>query len=774
MNTPSHAVNSSNEYSINEHGRVTPIDLLDNLFYFRWHFIVTFVVVTTLAVAYAFISTPIYAADVLIQVEEKKGTSLGALTQVANALGAQQSPVLGEIEILRSRSVVGRAVDNLKANIEVGINNRVPIIGNLLARLLPKDDKGYTVPLWKNSNYSWGGERLKFEELTVEPKLIGKRLLLVVGANKSWQLFDTEKNKIAEGDGINRLVNGVNGKLRIEIAELHAQPNTEFSVIVYSIQSRVVQILERYSAVETKRQSSIIKLTYENPNPSFSAVMLNEIADSYLQQNISRRSEEAELSLKFLNDELPKLRTKLDAAEKALNEFRSKSRTMDITSEIRELLVRATSIEKAQLELDLKRREYAVRYDNSHPLMKSVISQLEGVKVEAAELSSQIGRLPLVEQNYIRLARDVQVNNQLYVSLLNNAQQLQIAKAGTTGNVAIVDRALVPEKPSRPRKSVIAAFGALFGLLLGFVLCQTLALISKVVRDPKKLEIDTGYPALAVIPLDFEQMETASSVEKRIYLLAKEKPNASSVEALRSLRTSLMFRLSEKQNAKIVLITSAVPAQGKSFISNNLSYLIAATNKKVLLIEADIRLATARNYINFDASSPGLSSILKDGLIPKSVILKEVFPNMDYLPAGPTVRNPGDLLATNRMEAVIKELAEEYEFIVIDSPPLLPVHDARFLGKSADATLFVVRQDSVSLGEVRDALDVFGKSGNEIDGLVFNGFVPSSLRYGYGYGYSQSWYGNKYRNKYYGGRYGRRYGAYAPYGVTNSDNDQKN
>ena len=765
MNLKSTQSDTNNGSSLLEDKTFSIVDLIDNLFYFRWHFIVTFFLVTLIAVVYAVISTPIYSADVLIQVEERKGTSLGALTQVANALGAQQSPVLGEIEILRSRSIIGRAVDALKANIEVEVDNRVPILGNWLSRILKKDSDGLSKPLWASS-MAWGGEILRFDELAVPKSLWGVPLYLTVGESQSWKLAENNGVVLAHGKGTNVLVAGDGEDVRVEIAMLRARAGTRFRITVYSIQSRVIQILEKFSAIEAKRQSNILRLTYENASPGLSAIMLNEIADTYVQQNISKRSEEAELSLRFLEEELPKLRIKLDASERALNEFRSKSKTMDITSEIKELLTQTTSLERTRLELDLKRREYTVRYDSSHPVMQALMSQLSGINAQSTELARQIGRLPLVEQDYIRLARDVQVNNQLYVGLLNNAQQLQIVKAGTTGNVAIVDRAVPPERPLRPKKSLIAAVGALLGLIFGFIICQALAIISKVVRDPKKLELETGLPTLAVIPLDDEQMEISIETKKKSYLLSKEKPNASSVEAIRSLRTSVAFLLSEKSRSKVVLITSAVPSQGKSFISVNLCYLIAATGKKVLLIEADIRLASARNYIEYDTTGYGLSTVLKDNIPVDSVILRDVFPNMDYLPAGPTVRNPGDLLAADAMFDLINNLAEQYDYVLIDSPPLLPVHDARSLGRAADVTLFVARQDAVSIAEVHDGIDVFSKAGNQIDGLVFNGFIPSSLRYGYGYAYGYAKYS---RYKQYGQRYGvyngyKRYGKYGKYG----------
>jgi len=203
-----------------------------------------------------------------------------------------------------------------------------------------------------------------------------------------------------------------------------------------------------------------------------------------------------------------------------------------------------------------------------------------------------------------------------------------------------------------------------------------------------------------------------------------------------------------------------VPSQGKSFISANLAYLFAAMGKKVLLIEADVRRASLKRYVDFNSEDPGLSSVLRDGMDAQAVILKDVYENLDFLPAGPRVKNPGDMLSNDKMQELIHNCAEQYDYVVIDSPPLLPVHDARALAKAADLTVFVVRQDMTSISEVREAIDICGKSGSKIDGLIFNAFIPSRIRYGYGYGYH---YYKGYKGKYSKYAY-RRYGyGYKPY-----------
>ncbi len=768
-----------------EGGGFSVVDILENIFFFRWYFLGCFAIVTSLAILYALFASPIFVADTLIQVEEKKGSQLGALSQVAKALDVQQSPVLGEIEIIRSRTVIGQAVDALKANITITVANRFPLVGSWLARIMDKDANGLVKPPWSGTSYAWGGEDLKISKLVMPEKYYGQAFYIKIGPDNTWEFLNDDDQVLVKGQGLEQDFSSEDGRFAVGIEALRARPGTVFSLKMYSTLSKISQILGILTATETKRQSGIIKLTFEDRNPARAALMLNSIANAYVRQNVSRRSEEAEHSLAFLNQELPKLRAQLEVSEQSLNVFRNEKKTIDIPGEIKELLTQATTLEKSRLELELKRKEYAIRYQPDYPLLKAVNSQLAEVKTQADALNKQISQLPQVQQDYIRKARDVEVNNQLYVSLLNNAQQLQIAKAGTVGNVAVVDPAVAPERPARPNKPLTVAIGSLLGLLLGFVVCQALAFLTGVVRDPKKLESAIGLPILAILPLSLDQAEAIEEAQKAketggvlshtgnppAFMLSKDQPTAIAVESLRSLRTSLLFALSEKPRGKVLLMTSAVPSQGKSFISANLAYLFAAMGKKVLLIEADVRRASLKRYIDFNSEDPGLSSILREDFAPEAVILKNVYENLDFLPAGPRVKNPGDMLSNDKMQELIHACAEQYDYVVIDSPPLLPVHDARALAKAADVTAFVVRQDMSSISEVREAIDICDKSGSKIDGLIFNGFIPSRIRYGYGYGYGYKGYKGKY-SKYGYRRYGYGYKPYQAYDKYMDDSEK--
>ncbi len=765
MATDSSDRSNDNRPLIQEEEGLSLIDILENVVYFKWHFIVVASLVFALSVFYAIIATPIYTADVLIQVEEKKGSSLGALNAVAKALDVQQSPVMGEIEILRSRNVIGRAVEAELAHTSIKVGNRLPLVGGWLARLSERGSDGLAKPLWGWGNIAWGGETLTIDEFVVPERYFGKPFNLVVGAAGAWSLVDSEDVTVLQGK-VGQSTQSTDGQFKLWISGMKARPGNHFEIRRYSVPSRVNQILAQMTATETKRQSSVLKLTYEDANPANAARMLNAIADAYLKQNLERRSEEADKSLKFLQEQLPELRKQLEVAEKAFNGFRNREKTIDISGEIKLLLDKTTNIEKLRIESELKRKELLQRYEPSHPVVRALDGQIASLKGDSQALARDISALPNTQQDYIRYARDVEVNNQLYVGLLNNAQQLQVARAGTTGNVAIIDRAVVPERPSRPNKPLTVAIGGLLGLLLGFLASQLLAMMSGIVRDPKKLELKTGIQTFAILPLAAEQADF-DLVDDKPFLLAHEKPTAIVVEALRSLRTALLFALSETPRAKVILITSAAPGQGKSFISVNLAYLMAMAGKRVLLIDADVRRSSLGRYIALPEHPRGLSDVLKDGHSFVDVVRHEVHPHLDMLAAGARVKNPGDLFSKQALADTITSAAEQYDFVVIDSPPVLPVNDAAALSKWADVTVFVARQDAVSQAEVAEALTLLAKSGKPVSGLVFNGYIPSTLRYGYGYGYG---YGYRYRK--YGGHYGKGYGkgyGYSSYGDDDSE-----
>ena len=732
------------------------IDILENIFFFRWYLLSIFCGIFGISVFYAVIATPIYSANALIQVQDRKGSSISAVSQI-DAMSS--SPIVGEIEILSSRSVIGQAINNLKGNISISVDSRLPLLGNFLSSRLGKNVDGLANPLWGDgTSYAWGGEELKLLRFSVPEKSEGAPFYLKVGANNTWTLLNEDGQLMTSGDGFLQESSALGGTLNLSIESFKARPNTVFRLIAYPIEDRVAGIQGALSLMESKRGSNIIKASFESYSPESAATTLNAITAAYLQQNIDRRSQEARRSLEFLDQELPRLKTKLELAEKSLNDFRDQKKTLDVPVEITNILTQATGIEKARAELTMKRGELSLRYEPDHPTMRAIDVQLAGLNRQNDFINKQISVLPEIQQEFFNKSRDVKVNSELYTSLLNNAQQLQIAKAGTTGNVDVVDPAIIPRKASRPNKARIVAIGALLGIFFGVLTCQLLALLAGIVHDPKSLEARLGIPIVGILPYSPEQLENSGAA----LLISAEKPGAQMTEALRSLRTSVIFSLVSKSKSKVILVTSAVPSQGKSFISANLAYSLSTLGKRVLLLEADVRRATMHKYFLLDGQEVGLTGLLTKGFSPQEVITKTVYPGLDLLPAGQKIKNPGDYLATDTMRELVESCAEMYDYVMIDSPPILPIHDSRVLAQYADLTLFVVRQELVSYTEVLEAFKILETTGAEIDGVVYNGFIPSPIRYGYGgYAYAYGYKGKRYGGYQYG--YGGNRAQYSDY-----------
>lgn len=740
---PSSHSSSRHAAAFDDDDSISIADILENLVDHKWLFASVTVLCTLAAGAYALLATPVYTVDSLIQVEDKKGSALGGLSAVAQALDMSTSPVEGEIEIVRSRANVTRAVEALRLLSDARVENRLPLVGNWFANRLARDDSGLAIapalPMVDPERWAWGGERLLLAEFEVPPERLGEPHRLTIGQDGAWTLLDDDGALVLQGRAGAR---AENAGYALRIAELVARPGTRFRLRRHSMWTRVDQIRTELRVSETKRQSGIMRVEYPGTDALESARLVNAIADAYVQQNVQRRAAEAEKSLQFLEEQLPRLRKQVESAEIDLNSFRNRQHTIDIPGEITALLSQSVELEKNRLEIELRLKEGAGRYEPAHPVMRALREQAGSVSTQQKRINERVRALPQVQQEYLRLARDVEVNTQLYVSVLNNAQQLRVARAGTIANVAIVDRAVAPELPTQPRRALVVAVGLLGGLAAGFLLAQLLAALRGRIKDPRDLEAATGLHVLTTMPISPEQRGVDRRRGHQPYLLAQAQPTTGAIEALRTLRLNLQLALADTAGGRTILFTSALPEQGKSFVSANLAYLMASAGQRVLLIDADLRRSSLARYLPVD-NSHGLSNILRDGLDPAPFVATEVAPNLAVLPAGPGVANPGDLLTEERLRRVFDWASARYDAIVVDAPPILPVSDAVVLGRFADVTGFVVRHKRVAQADVTDAVQQYRLSGSEPTGFVFNCFAPSRIRYGYGarYGYYRGKYG---------------------------------
>ncbi|GAA4333630.1 polysaccharide biosynthesis tyrosine autokinase [Pigmentiphaga soli] len=703
-----------------------------------------FVVVLGCGLGYVLLATPIYRADALIQVEANKPSPLSGVQEIADALGTAASPVSGEIEILKSREVIMKALRATNAEIRIS-PKRFPIIGDWIARRasggVPESQ-----PLWGLREYAWGGEALRIEAFNVPDKAYNQTFDLKV-TEQGYDILGSDGQVLASG------VVGQQAKFQIygepasiSVADLRARPETVFHVVRASPITAYRAILNKITVEESGKQSNIIRVSYEDHDINFAQQLVNAVASAYLTQNVERRSAEADQSLKFLSQQLPEIKQNVENAENALNAFRTRTNTVSVEKSADSLLDQAVSIERSRLQLELQRDDLRQRYKPDHPMLKAIESQLGAIAQEAVKVNDTVSRLPAAQRDLLRLQRDAEVNNQLYIALLNNVQQLKVAKAGTIGNVRIIDFAVRDTQPVAPNKPIIVVATAIIGLVLGVIAAFAARALRPTVREISEVEKSTGLVSYASVPESHLQekldLNTKGRGSNSIQLLAVSYPDDPAVESLRSLRTGLAFALMGARDKNIV-ITGATAGLGKSFISANLSALIASSGRRTLLIETDMRRPKLGTYFGYGRVS-GLSDVLAGTAKFENAVLS---PNvgsgiLDVLPSGQIPPNPGELLLSNQFLELINSVQHRYDHIIFDSTPLLPVGDTLAVARCASTIFMVVRAERSTVAEVKDAIRKLEAAGASVKGLIFNGVKRNRVGYGYAYRYYYT-YGKK-------------------------------
>jgi len=720
-------------------------NFLDLLIKNFWSVLATFFAVVSAGVAYTILATPIYKADALIQVEDKKAAPIPGMQDIADALGTGVSSVTGEIEILKSREVILSAIKETKADIFIENKNRFPILGNWFARR-QEGREGPIKPFLGLSMYSWGGDRLRIDQFSVPPAAYGQEFIIRVRDTQNFELFNAEAELLGVGKvGQQMSFSVTGGDAKLYIADMVATAGTEYGVMQVDPVTAYRTVLADLTVAESGKQSSIIRISYLHPDISFAQKLVNAIASAYLKQNVERRSAEANQSLQFLEQQLPEIKRNVEVSENALNNFRTRTNTVSVEKSIDALLGQAVNVERSRLELQLKRDEMAQRYRPDHPMLRAIEAQLAATTLEARKISDQVNNLPQAQRDLLRLQRDAEVNNQLYVALLNNAQQLRLAKAGTIGNVRVIDFAVQDRTPVAPKKLQIIAGCAVLGLVLGVAVAYLLRVLRPTIGDVSEIERATGLVAYANIPESNLQHKLNSALRDKkgkaaiivgqTQLLAELSPDDPAIESLRSFRTGLAFAMMGAPNNAVV-ITGPTASLGKSFVSANLSVLLAAAGKKVLLVETDLRRPQLGAYFGYKEAN-GLSDILVGKVEPEDAVKRVPLSTGEVyvLPSGQIPPNPGELLLSAAFEELIANFTKEYEYVLLDSAPVLPVGDTLAVARTAGAVFMVARAEQTTITEITDALKKLDASGISVKGVIFNGIKRWRVKYGYAYKY---------------------------------------
>jgi tyrosine-protein kinase Etk/Wzc len=574
------------------------------------------------------------------------------------------------------------------------------------------------------SRFAWGGERIDVEELEVPETLSDVPLLLTAQEGSRYSLADHEGTVILEGS-VGALAVAGEGRTRVALllSELVARPGTQFFVTRRSEDAVVDQILNSLQVEESgkSKDSGVLTITLVGGDPARLRDVLNAIAGAYLRQNVERRSAEAAKTLEFLEGQLPQLKANVEKAENALNAFKTRTGTLDPTAETKNLLDRLTQIEKQIGDAEVKRSELRQSFTGQHPALVSIANTIAVLRAERAAVAERIRAVPQAELSTERLARGLKDATEIYVGLLNKAQELRVAKSGTIGDVTIIDRAYVPSDPVKPQRRTILLAALLLGLVGGVAAAVMRRSWVERADSPEEVENATGLPVFVTVPhSDIQEKALRGSRRRRTppaQLLAESSPDDPAVEAVRSLRTTLRFALVGTRN--VVAFSGPAPAVGKSFLAMNLAHVLSATGSSVLLVDADLRRGWLHRQFGFDRA-PGLSDVLSGSAAVGEVIRKVPGGLLSVLPTGSIPPNPAELLSNPALEAVLRTVSARYDLVIIDTPPVLAVTDAMLVARFAGVNFLVVRAGRHTHREIALAVKEFTINRVRLHGIVMN------------------------------------------------------
>lgn len=676
-----------------------------------------------------------YSVDALVQVEENKGASAALLGDLSSMV-EQKQPAQAEIEILKSRLVLGNVIQHLNLDLKISgtensFTDRLLSPHHYQTQYQPKsvvfkdDEKAFDIRQFNvPSNFRDKNLELRFKDGQFSLTNTQTEQVILTGKTN-------QANTLRTADGL--------WNISIYTQD---QLNDVYLIQKQSLPAAVNSILANYSVAEKGKLTGILGLNYQGTDKTHITQVLNAILVSYSQQNIERRSAETAQTLKFLDEQLPELKQQLDVAEREFNKFRQQYNTVDVTKESELFLTQSVTLETQKAQLEQQVAEAGAKYTSEHPVMQQMNAQLGAINKKIGELNATLKELPDLQRRYLQLYREVEVKQQLYTALLNSYQQLRIAKAGEIGNVRIVDTAVEPIEPIAPKKLQILILSIFLGGFLGTLLALLRNMMRSGIKDSTQIENELDLPVYATVPRSPVQESRINILKKKknIPILAVKNSDDIAIESLRSMRTAIHFALSSARN-NLITISGPAPEVGKSFISTNLATILAQSDKRVLIIDADLRRGYLHKYFNLD-TQPGLTELLNGQQSLETVIRHTEVPGLSVISRGKSPANPSELLSSNQFKNLLEQMSEKFDHVIIDTPPVLAVTDGIIIAQYTGVNLVIARYAKTQMKELELTLNRFEQAGVKVNGFILND-IQHSAGSGYGYNYAYAYKTNK-------------------------------
>ncbi|HIF4696956.1 TPA: polysaccharide biosynthesis tyrosine autokinase [Providencia stuartii] len=650
--------------------------------------------------AYSFLATPIYQANATLQYDKMSQVSL--LDQMSDVMpfANSNSQVDSEIEVIKSRMVLGKTVADL----------------NLDTQVAPA---GFFDRLWGDK------ASVAISLYSLPEHLIGEPAIVTyLGENRYTLHID---NQTVEGK-VGELLK--QDEISLLVSSINAEVGQEFTLSKNARYSTIENLRKTLAIAEVGKGTGIISMEIKGSDKAENVQILNSIIQNYVDQNTERKKEVTNNTLLFLDEYLPKIKAKLDNYENQLNAFRKKNESIDLSLEAKSALDSALQVEEKLNELTFKEVEIQQLYTRNHPAYQSLLDKRQQLLREKEKISKNIQKLPNTQQQIVRLTRDVESEQAIYNQLVAKQQELSVLNSGITADVRIIDSAESQPNAVAPKKSLILVLATILGFIVGCAYVIAREFFNNKIKGTEDIDA-LGVNVYATIPFSNYEKKLIAAGNQRP--LALENPADTAVEAIRSLRTSVYFSVMNQGN-NLVMISSASPGVGKSFVTSNMAVVLANAGKKVLLIDTDLRKGRIHKAFGL-SNKAGLSEYLAQQDITQPVIHRGVIENLDVICRGKNVTHSSELLMGERFKHLLDTVKGQYDIVVIDTTPILAITDSAIIGKYVGTSLLIAYYGVNTVKDIELSLKRFKQNDIEITGVILNGIDAKSDDYNYVYEY---------------------------------------